>query len=158
MLNDHLSEDIQKLIEGFLKEAEVVLVDLNVRRHGGQVAIEILADKPSGGITIDECSRLNRKINDAIETQNLIAENYTLEVSSPGLDRPLKTAADFLRMMEREVRIFLCEPVDNKIEYTGIVLKVENENLTVETLGGQVFIPIQKINKAELRKDISYGK
>ena len=157
MLNEKFTEDIEQLIEPFLKEVGVVLVDFNIHRTRRNFHIEILADKASGGITIDECSRLNRKINDAIEAQNLIAENYTLEVSSPGLDRPLKTAGDFLRMLGREIRFFLSEPIGNKIEYAGTISKVENENLTIDTSAGQVVIPIQNVNKA-LRKDIGYGK
>ena len=156
MLNEKFTADIQQLIEPFLKEAGVVLVDLNIRRTHRNFHIEILADKSNGGITIDECARLNRVLRDAIEAQNLITENYILEVSSPGLDRPLKTAGDFLRMMGREIRFFLSEPVGNKLEHTGIVSKVENENLTVETLGGKIFIPIQSINKAHL--NLSKGK
>ena len=199
MLSEELRESLKRLMEPFLKEAQVVLVDLNVHRYHGNFNIEILADKLrdccemvsfrhserseesfpeeilrrfapqndadrhfataplSGGITLQECGRLNRAMRDAIEAQNLIAENYTLEVSSPGLDRPLKTTGDFLRVMGREVHIFLLEPIGNKFEYTGIVSKIENENLTIDTSQEEVFIPIQNINKA-LRKDIGYGE
>lgn len=149
MLNEALKEDFKKLIEPFLQQAAVVLVDFHIHRTYGNVNIKILVDKSTGGITMEECANLNRAIRDSIEAQNLIAENYTLEVSSPGLDRPLKTAQDFLRMVGREVRIFLLEPVGHKVEYTGIVLKVENENLTIDSSKGEVLIPIQNVNKAK---------
>ena len=148
-VNKESTVSIEKLIEPFFKEADVVLVDLNIRRHGGHVAIEILADKPAGGITIEECARLNRKINDAIEIQNLIGENYTLSVSSPGLDRVLQTNHDFRRVLGREIRVFLLEPVQNRIEYNGVVSKVEDQNLTIDIGQEEILIPLQNISKGK---------
>lgn len=142
-------ESLKRLMEPFLKEAQVVLFDLNIHRHHGNIDIEILADKPTGGITLQECARLNRTLRDSIEAQNLITENYTLEVSSPGLDRPLKTAGDFLRVRGKEVQIFLLESLGNKIEYTGIIKTVDEQNLTIDTPSGGVLIPVSNINKAK---------
>lgn len=147
MLTEELTESLKRLMEPFLKEAQVVLVDLNIHRHHGNIDIEILADKPTGGITLQECARLNRAIRDAIEAQNLITENYILEVSSPGLDRSLKTAGDFLRVRGRKVRIFLLEPIQNKIEYNGVVTKVEGQDLTIDIGHGEILLPIQSVNK-----------
>ena len=145
---DLLNEKFQKLIEPFLKEAQIILIDLNIHRHHGNINIETLADKPTGGITLEECARLNRRMRDSVEAQNLITENYILEVSSPGLDRPLKTAGDFLRVLGRKIRIFLLDPIQNKIEYDGIVTKVEDKDLRIDIGRGEILIPIQSINKA----------
>jgi len=148
MPTDLLNEELEKLMEPFLKQAEAVLVDLNIHRHHGNIDIEILADKPTGGITLQECARLNRLMRDSIEAQNLITENYTLEVSSPGLDRPLKTAGDFLRVLGRKIQVFLLESIQNRIEYEGVVTKVEGQDLTIDIGRGEILIPIQSINKA----------
>ena len=147
-MDDLIHEKIEQLISPFLAELDVILVDLKVHQQRNQVAIEVLADKINGGITLDECTRLNRKIAEAIENQNLLAEPYTLEVSSPGLDRPLKTGQDFLRAFGREVRFFLAQPVQNKIEYTGVVNKMEGEEVIIDTTGGTIIIPLKVINKA----------
>ncbi len=148
MSTDLLNEELERLIEPLLKEVEVVLVDINIRRYHGNFNIEILADKPTGGITLQECARLNRMMRDSIEAQNLITENYILEVSSPGLDRPLKTVGDFLRVLGRKIRVFLLESIQNKIEYEGVVRKVESQDLTIDIGDGEILIPIQSINKA----------
>ena len=144
-----LTEKIENLIEPFLKEEAFVLVDLNVHQTRGQVAIRILTDHPYGGITIGECTRLNRKICEALENQNLITDRYTLEVSSPGLDRPLKTYLDLRRVINREVRFFLSSPRAGKLEYTGVVKDVNEQETIVECAGLEVAIPISDINKAK---------
>ena len=149
MILDKIQEDLEKLFEPFCKDLGILLVELKVYRRGRDVAIEILADKPSGGITIDACSQLNRNLNEAIETQCLIADNYTLEVSSPGLDRPLKTFLDFQRVVGRKVHLFLSEPVDSRVEYSGVILRVENDNLVITQGEDQVLIPMGSINKGK---------
>ena len=145
---EFLSEKIEKLISPFLKAMDVELVDLNIYRYRGDLTIQILADKKNGGITLHECSQLNRKIEDAIESENFLTGKYMLEVSSPGLDRPLRTTKDFLRVIGRDVRFFLSEPIENKIEHAGIVKRVEGENVVIDFNAMEITIPITKINKA----------
>lgn len=146
---DSLNEKILEIAKPFFEEIGAELVDLNVRRTHSQVHIQILADKPAGGITIDECSELNRKIGDAIEGQSLIGVHYLLEVSSPGLDRPLKTFRDFLRVRGREVRFFLSEPVEEKLEHAGVVQRIEGDQVVIESNFSKIVIPLNKINKAK---------
>ena len=85
-------EEIQKKMETLvlplLTGANVDLVELRVTRHRGDVLIRFLADKPMGGITIEECARLNRAIVKAIDGDGFLAEGFSLEFSSPGLDHP----------------------------------------------------------------------
>ncbi len=144
-----LSEKLAKIADPFLKEMGAELVDLHIVRHKGNLTLRVLVDKLTGGISVNECSQLNRQIGDAIENAGLIAQYYFLEVSSPGLDRPLKTARDFARNTGREVRVFLREPVLERIEYQGAIAKVENENVTLLLDQGEVVIPIDKVNKAK---------
>ena len=146
---ESLGEKIEKLAQPFLEAMDVELVDLHVHRYRGDLTIQILADKANGGITIEECSQLNRKIADAIENENPPAQRYILEVSSPGIDRPLRTAKDFKRANGREVRFFLSEPIHAKIEYVGVVTGVDAEQVTVDCQSTQMMIPIDKIHKAK---------
>lgn len=146
---DILAQQLDELISSVLTQTQLILVDLHVRPQGRNIAIQILADKPQGGITLEECSAINRKIGDALEEKKLIAQSYILEVSSPGLDRPLKTVQDFFRVLGREVKFFLSNPVHNKLEYSGIIQKVENDFLVLNLGGATIDIPIQCINKAK---------
>ncbi len=131
------------------EEMSVELVDMRMRRYGGQTTLEILVDKRSGGITVAECSVLNRKIGEALEVASVFAGPYMLEVSSPGIDRPLRTKNDFLRTLKREVRIFLSQPVANRIEYEGTIEKVEDDRVIVNVDEEFITIPLSNINKAK---------
>ena len=148
-MEELLSDQIGNLISPFLEEMGVELVDLKIYRHRGNAAIAILADKEFGGITIEECSTLNRRISMAMEAQNILNGFYTLEVSSPGLDRPLRTAKDLRRARQREARFFLSQPVAGKLEHAGTIEEVNNENVLVRVNDQMISIPIHLINKAK---------
>lgn len=149
MILDHIQEDLEKIIAPIISEAGFVLAELKVLRHGRDVAIEVLADRPLGGITLEECALLNRKINESLETGQIIFDNYSLNVSSPGVDRPLKTFSDFRRVVGRPVRVFLSAPVAQRIEYEGVVSKVEAGEIIVDMGQNQVSIPIGSIHKGK---------
>ncbi len=146
-MNEALSQTIEKLMGPFLKELDLILVDLKVHSKARKVNMEILVDHPQGGVTLAECTQLNRKISAAIDQQNIILESYVLEVSSPGLDRPLKTAQDFLRVVGRPVRLFLSQPFQGKIEYEGIIQEVKSDEVLLGIGTGQIGIPFRHIHK-----------
>ena len=112
--------------------------------------LRILADKPSGGISMDECAMLNRDIGVILDEKGVIEDKYTLEVSSPGLDRILKTRDDFLRMLNKGVKFFLNEALNGKIEWDGFIESANEEEVLVKTKEGIIKIPYLKINKSRL--------
>ena len=142
-----LLEKIEELAKPFLEEGPFEIVDLSIHQHKGEVAIRLLADRRYGGITIEECSQLNRKICQAIEEKNLITERYLVEVSSPGLDRPLKTAKDFSRAVNRDIKVYLSQPFQDKLEWEGFLRGTENEQIVLEGDKGEMRIPLSLINK-----------
>lgn len=150
---EELEEKIKNISLPLVEELHLDLVELRIRRpirsrsagQGRTIVIEILADRPTGGITIEECSVLNRNIYQKIETEQLLEEEYTLEVSSPGLDRPLKTQKDFLRVIDRRVRVHLLEPLNNKREYEGQVREVNENQLVINGNAHSIAIPIEQI-------------
>ena len=141
--------ELEQLIGAYLKEQRLVLVELLYRHEGSDLFLRILVDKPEGGIILEECGRLNRELGALLEEKDILKERYILEVASPGLDRPLKTKADFMRCLKREVRFFLSEPVGGKIELAGVTEKVENDSVFVAQGMGVLEIPLTKINKAK---------
>lgn len=156
---EELIEEIEDISLPFLRELQVELIDLKVRRQGRTVVIQILVDRPRGGITMDECATFNRKICEKIDAGGILPpigslrplgslreeEEYSLEVSSPGVDRPLKTKQDFLRNIGRHVRIHLAEPLDNRIEYEGRVDEILNNRVIINREKHSMVIPIEKI-------------
>ncbi len=141
-------EKVRSLTGPMLEELHLVLVDVTIRRQGQDLFIEVIVDRPEGGITLDECSVVNRQLNDALDHEGAISENYFLEVSSPGLDRPLKTREDFLRVRNRNVRFHLSSKVNEKVEHAGIVKDVQEDQVIVSAQGEDISIPLETINKA----------
>ena len=146
---DEIIEKIVLLIEPCLASQGFELVEVKVSCGRGSNFIEVLTDKPRGGITIYECAQLNKDIGVILEKENIFDGNYTLEVSSPGIDRPLVSVKDFLRVCGREITIYFKEPIHGAWECQGTVHRVENENIYIKNKQGEVVIPIQCINKAE---------
>jgi len=149
MIAQVLIERVEQLIHPFLEGMGADLVDLKIHRNGLTVNLQVLVDKVQGGISLAECSRLNREIVEAIERENLIEQHYVLEVSSPGIDRPLRTKKDFAMVISREVHFFLLEPVAEKIEHQGQVKEVREEHVVIDSPLGEIAIPLDKINKAK---------
>jgi ribosome maturation factor RimP len=149
MDKQELITQIKGIIEDYLKSQREQLVDLIYRYEGQDLFLRILVDKPEGGITLDECAYLNNQISGILDEKDLIQARYILEVSSPGLDRPLRTKSDFLLCLNRKVRFFLNESINGKIELDGVINKVENEAVYLDTDTGVIEIPLPKINKAK---------
>lgn len=139
---------IQTLIEPILAEQDVELVELACRPQGRQLLVRLLVDKP-GGITIAQCARINQHISAALETADLIEESYTVEVSSPGLDRPLAAKRDFERALGEEVWLDVRIGEGRFRETRGIVLAVQPDALVLNTQAGNVTIPFSEIRIAK---------
>ncbi len=141
--------ELQNIIDDYLKIQGLHLVDLIYRHEGRDLIVRILVDRPEGGITVGECSELNNRITSLLDEKDILQTRYILEVASPGLDRPLKTKNDFLRCTNRRVRFFLNESINGKIELEGLISKVENDSVYIESKNEIIEIPLIKINKAK---------
>ena len=143
-------ENIKKDIQGILEEGGFELIELNFCQSGKFRVLRLLTDKVGGGINIEECSELNRKIGLFIDAKDMAEGRYMLEVSSPGLDRPLKTKNDFLRCSNKSARFFLNELINGKLEWEGLINKVGQESVFISVEGNFIEVPFLKINKARL--------
>ena len=143
-----VAQQLREFIGPYLHEQGFLLVDLIYRYEGRDLFLRILADRPEGGISIEECAGLNRQISELLDEKGIIEDKFVLEVSSPGIDYPMKAREDFLRCLNKQARFFLSRPIDGKIEYAGIVAEVDQENVFVDTQKKRVKIPLSLINKA----------
>ncbi len=150
MDKEALIGELKTLLKEYLLPLNFILVDILSRYERGSLYLTVLADRPQGGITLDECAELNRDIGDLIEEKSIIMGSYILEVSSPGLDRPLKTSDDFSRFTRQKVKFFLNEAVNGKLEWDGLIDNVNPVSVSVITAEGIIDIPYLKINKAKL--------
>jgi ribosome maturation factor RimP len=149
MQYQNYSEELKKIILPFLEQEEIGLVDLQFTKQGRDALLRLFVDRASGGITLEECSHLNREIGNLLDLHDIIKTKYILEVSSPGLDRPLKGRSDFLRAKDKFLRFFLSEPIEGKIELEAQVKEVNAESVTVEVEGKTFSLYLPKINRAK---------
>ena len=138
MLNSEKLDNIKMLITPILEEEKLCLFDISFCWQAGRWFLRLLIDKIYGGITLDECSKLNEKIGALIEKEGIIKQGYILEVSSPGIGRPLLTLQDFSRCLNRKVRIFFNQCLDQKYEISGIITSVTEAGLNLD-LGEKIY-------------------
>ncbi len=150
---DLLKEKIEPLVE----EDGLEIVDFEFFQGGPASVLRIYVDK-AGGVTVEQCASLSRRIGDFLDIEDLIPHRYMLEVSSPGLDRPLICGADFKRKIGERVKVFLKEEVRGRMELVGKIKNLEGENLRfqVESPASGVgeeteeIISLKKVAKAKI--------
>lgn len=139
---------IKELIQPVLTSRGIELVELTCHPGGGRLTLRLLADTAKG-ITVDQLTALNRSVGALIEEHDLIPERYLLEVSSPGLDRPLKTWIDFERVIGRRIKVTTTLPVADKLENRGEVLLANEEAVVLKLDSGErLQIPLSQIAHA----------
>ncbi|HEX9780090.1 MAG TPA: hypothetical protein VGB20_02650 [bacterium] len=138
MTDDPRLASIQAVAEPILAQEAMELVELSCRPVGRQLAVRILVDAV-GGVTISRCARVNQRLTAALEQANQLAEVATIEVSSPGLDRPLERPRDFERAIGEQVEIEL-EAEGRRSLVRGMVLAVQAEAVVLNTPGGNLTI------------------
>lgn len=141
-------EEIEKRTEGLvlpiIEENRFELVDVEYVKEGGTFYLRIYVDKEKG-ITVEDCEKVSRALSDKLDEEDFIADSYILEVSSPGLGRPLKKEKDFVRSIGKEVEIRLYKPLDHEKEYTGILKAFDKAQVTIEIEGEDKTIPKEQI-------------
>ncbi len=141
-----------ELILPVLQSQGVELVETEFVRAGRRAVLRLFVDKP-GGITLDDCAALSRVVGEIIDVHEVISQSYILEVSSPGLTRPLKKADDYERFTGRQVRLTRRGETGKVITLRGELLGMDGEKVQLR-VGSQVHhIPMTDILRARLDPD-----
>jgi ribosome maturation factor RimP len=160
MREENLTQ-IETLILPILDDLGYELVDLQLQQDGKQLALRIFVDKPAG-ITLDDCVEVSREVSAILEVEDPIRSAYRLEVSSPGLDRPLKKATDFERFVGKKARLKSKNLIDpdqrgtTRKTFVGTLLGFEDDNVRLELTdkqGGVIAIPLADLDKANLEEE-----
>ena len=126
----------EELVLPMIEENKFELVDVEYVKVGGNWYLRVYIDKP-GGINIDDCELISRALSDKLDEKDFIEDAYILEVSSPGLGRPLKKDKDFTRNMGEMVEIKLFRQINKQKEYEGILKAFDKETVTIEADDGE---------------------
>ena len=130
----------EEILNPMVEKHGFELVDVEYVKEGGNWYLRAYIDKP-GGITVDDCEVISRELSDKLDEKDFVEEAYILEVSSPGLGRPLKKEKDFARSLGEEVEIRTYRAIDRQKEFEGILKSYDEETVTIayEDGGEQTF-------------------
>jgi ribosome maturation factor RimP len=128
------------------------LVDLELKRARGGQLVRLYVDRPEGGIGLDELQSVSVEVSAILDAEDPIEGHYTLEVSSPGLDRPLRGEADYRRFVGRLAKLSSYEPVDGRRHWTGRIVACDDGIVTLELVGEKASarVPLAKISHGRL--------
>ncbi len=133
---EEYEQKTEKLLQPIIEANGFELVDVEYVKEAGSWYLRAYIDKP-GGITVDDCEIVNRELGDRLDQDDFIEDSYILEVSSPGLGRPLKKEKDFLRNQGGEVEIRTYRMIDGLKEFQGILKAWDKNTVTIENEDGQ---------------------
>ena len=129
----------EELITPFVEDKGYELVDVEYVKEGGNWYLRAYIDKP-GGITVDDCEVISRSLSDKLDEEDFIEGAYILEVSSPGLGRPLKKEKDFVRNMGQEVELRTYRAIEKQKEFRGILDAYDKSSITLEVEEGEKLV------------------
>ena len=129
----------EELITPFVEDKGFELVDVEYVKEGGNWYLRAYIDKP-GGITVDDCEVISRSLSDKLDEEDFIEGAYMLEVSSPGLGRPLKKEKDFVRNMGQEVELRTYRAIEKQKEFRGILDAYDKSSITLEVEEGEKLV------------------
>ena len=148
-----IPEKLTEFIKKEAEKAEYFLLEVS-SRGGSGLFLDITLDK-QGGITLDECSNFNRMVSVWMEKSEICGSSYTVDVASPGLDRVLKSDADFEWASGKKITVTTYEPVDEKRHFEGKLLASGDSEITLEQGSGEtVRLKRKNIAKAQLKVEI----
>lgn len=145
MLRDRLIELLEPVVNAI--GYEVVLLEFSPRDGSGMLRLFI--DAPDG-ITLDDCEKVSREVAATLDVEDVISSAYRLEISSPGLDRPLVKPEHFRRFKGEIARIQTLAPVSGRRRFQGVLLGATDDEVTIETADGPITLPLADIDKAKL--------
>ena len=147
---DTVIERVREFAESLLPAMGLELFDVQFRREGHGWVLRLVVDKEEG-VTLDDCSQVSRETSDFLDVEDIIEHPYHLEVSSPGLERPLRTMAECQRHLGKKARIKLKEEVDSRRVVIGELVTAEQDELTVLSEEGTTYrIEWENVQKARL--------
>ena len=144
-----VTQSVIELIEPGLLAKGLELVDVEFKKEGKNWVLRVFIDK-EGGVTLEDCQKISSLVGDLIEVEEVIEPAYTMEVSSPGLNRVLKKEKDFIRFSGKKIGVQCHAPLNGRKKFIGILKDFKNQSIRLEVDGQLQIIPINRVAKANL--------
>jgi ribosome maturation factor RimP len=149
MVPQEIIERAHGIADSILTNEGMELVEVGYRREARGWVLRLTIDK-EGGVTLDDCGRISQEVGRELDVEDFISVPYILEVSSPGLTRPLRTEKDFIKQCNRLIKLRTVDPINNRQQFKGRLLEVRDGQIELEMEEGIVQIPLANIAKANL--------
>lgn len=146
MKKKSITSSVKEIVEEILKTTEIELFDIEYVKEGPFKYLKIYIDKP-GGISVDDTADISRALNKRLDEADLIDEQYFLEVSSPGVERPFKKEKDYTSNIGNFVEARFYKPIDGKKSVRGLLKEKNENNIVIETGEGILRIEISDLSK-----------
>jgi ribosome maturation factor RimP len=151
---DDLIDEIRKVIEPVISALGIEIDDIEFGRMKGRSLLRVYIEK-EGGVTIDDCERVSREIEAVLDVEDPIPYSYVLEVSSPGLDRPLRSREDFKRYAGRMVRVITRDPIEKQTFFVGKLVEAGDVDVALLLENNKkVAISYDNISRARLEVEV----
>ncbi len=150
-------DKVKEFVKPIIEQNNYYLLEITYKRKGGKLALRLTLDK-EGGISLEECAKVNTQISEFLEKENIILDPYTVEVDSPGLDRRLRTENDFTWAMGKTVKVSIYEPINGQKIFLGKLIGMNEQNIIIEENGVAAEINKEKIANAKVKPDINWTK
>jgi ribosome maturation factor RimP len=150
-----LEHRVAELAEQLATSIQMEVVLIEIKGEGGRSIVRAYIDKPDG-VTLEDCERFSKRFSVLLDVEDVIPFSYTLEVSSPGINRPLVKESDFQRFCGKDARIRIRRPLEEQSNFRGKIVGVTEGRLELEVVSGKrIEIALIDIEKANLIGDIS---
>jgi ribosome maturation factor RimP len=148
-----VKKSVEKIVEEMAGEItnqlDMEVVDVEYKKEGGNWFLRVFIDK-NGGVDLDDCQRVSEELSARLDAEDPIEGHYYLEVSSPGLDRPLKKEEDYIRFQGEHVDITTFAPIEGRKKFSGKLLDLRQGVVIIEEEKGSLEIPLKAIASCRL--------
>lgn len=145
-----ITQKVRPFIEPIIEEENLKLYDVLWLNEEGKNILRVMIESPHGQVTVDDCTRVSHAIEDLIEVKGIIGARYNLEVSTPGLDRPLRTKEHFMTAVGNVISLKTKDAIDGRRNYKGELKEVTDFLITMVIDGQEFKIPLDQVSQAHI--------
>ena len=150
------TETLEALIEPVVNSFDCELWGVDYRPMNRSALLRVFIDRPDG-VTLDHCSQVSYQLSGLLDVEDPIKVPYTLEVSSPGIDRPLLRLEHYRKHIGHDAKVRLKWPVEGARNFRGVIQSVEGDEITMNVDGGEVVFPFDAVSRGRLIVDVQFG-